>query len=136
MGALDRPGGGADEPDADGLVVPRAPRSVAVVRRYAVDACAALGWGDSTDTVALLVSEVATNAVLHARGAEIRVQVLDRGVRLRIVISDVSPVLPGPRRAKSGAEDGRGVAMVEALAVSWGVDARPDGTSFWFELGL
>jgi hypothetical protein len=57
-------------------------------------------------------------------------------MRLRVVVFDGSPVLPVPRRAHAGAEDGRGLALVEVLAVSWGVDARPDGKSLWFEVGL
>lgn len=83
----------------------------AVVRRYAVDACVALGWGDSSNTVALLVSEIATNAVLHAYGPALRVVVLDRGMRLRIEVFDGSPGLPVPRRARLGAEQGRGLAI-------------------------
>lgn len=134
MSDLDRTGDGAAA-DAGGLVVPSTPRSVALVRRYAVDACVALGWGASADTVALLVSEVATNAVLHAYGPEIRVRVVDRGERLRIEVADGSPVLPVPRRARDGAENGRGLALVEALAVRWGVEGRPDGKELWFEIG-
>jgi anti-sigma regulatory factor (Ser/Thr protein kinase) len=116
-----------------GLAVPSTPRSVALVRRFAVDACIALGWGGSADTVELLVSEVATNAVLHAYGPEIRV--LDRALRLRVEVFDGSPVLPLPRHAPS-AEGGRGLALVEALAVAWGTDARPDGKTAWFEIGV
>jgi anti-sigma regulatory factor (Ser/Thr protein kinase) len=119
-----------------GLAVPSTPRSVALVRRFAVDACIALGWGGSADTVELLVSEVATNAVLHAYGLEIRVRVLDRALRLRVEVFDGSPVLPLPRHAAPSAEGGRGLALVEALAVAWGTDARPDGKTAWFEIGV
>lgn len=122
--------------DDTGLVVASAPRSVALVRRYAVDVCRELGWGDSADTVALLVSEVATNAVLHSYGAEIRVRVLDHGLRLRVEVSDGSPELPVMRGARPTDEDGRGLALVEALAVAWGADARPDGKTSWFEIGV
>lgn len=123
------------EDDAE-LVVPSTPRSVAAVRRYAVDACTAFGWSDSVDTVALLASEVATNAVLYAYGPEIRVRVLDLGLRLRVEVFDGSPVLPVARRAPAGAENGRGIAIVEALAVAWGVEARPAGKTIWFEVGV
>jgi anti-sigma regulatory factor (Ser/Thr protein kinase) len=122
--------------DEDGLTVPSAPRSVALVRRYAIDACTALGWGESADTVALLVSEVATNAVLHSYGSHIRVRVLDRGLRLRVEVFDGSPVLPVPRRARPAEESGRGLALVQALAVQWGADAQPDGKTAWFEIGV
>lgn len=122
--------------DADGLVVTSAPRSIALVRRYVIDACATFGWGGPADTVALLVSEVATNAVLHAYGPQIRVRVLDRGIRLRVEVFDGSPELPTPRRAAAGATDGRGLELVEAFALEWGVEARPDGKTFWFEVGV
>ena len=122
--------------DADGLNVPSAPRSVALVRRYAIDACRALGWGEAADTVALLVSEVATNAIVHSYGTHIRVRVLDRGLRLRVEVFDGSPVLPVPRRPSLAEEGGRGLALVEALAVQWGADPQPDGKTAWFEVGV
>ncbi|HUR15306.1 MAG TPA: ATP-binding protein [Mycobacteriales bacterium] len=124
--------------DGDGaageLVVPSAPRSVAVVRRYAVDACRALGWGDSADTVALLVTEVATNAVLHAYGPDIRVRVLDRGRRLRVEVFDGSTVQPSQRRSPPGSENGRGLGILDSLAVSWGFDTVLGGKTAWFEI--
>lgn len=122
--------------DQTGLVVPSEPRSVALVRRYAVDVCTALGWGGSADTVELLASEVATNAVLHARSAHLRVCVLDHGLRLRVEVSDDSTVFPVPRSARPDDENGRGLALVKALAVAWGADARPDGKTAWFEIGV
>jgi len=118
------------------LVVPSAPRSVTLVRRYAVDVATALGWADSADTVALLVSEVATNAILHAYGPEVRVRVLDHGPRLRVEVLDGSPALPVPRRARDSAESGRGMLLVDSLAVRWGTDTRPGGKVFWFEIGI
>jgi anti-sigma regulatory factor (Ser/Thr protein kinase) len=129
-------GGDRAASDEGGLTVPSAPRSVALARRYAVDACTALGWGESADTVALLVSELATNAVLHSYGSHMRVRVLDRGLRLRVEVFDGSPALPVPRRARAADEGGRGLALVEALAVEWGVEAEPGGKTAWFEIGV
>jgi anti-sigma regulatory factor (Ser/Thr protein kinase) len=125
----------ADGADADGLVVPSAPRSVGLVRRYAVTRCVALGRGDAADTVALLVSELATNAVLHAYAAQVSVRVLTWNGVLRVEVFDGSPVLPVQRHARAGAEDGRGLALVEALALRWGVDTQPGGKRIWFEVG-
>jgi len=119
----------------DGLVVTSAPSSVALVRRYAVDACRSLGWAKFADTVALLVSEVATNAVVHGYGSEIRVRVLDRGLRLRVEVSDGSRDLPAPRDAPARAENGRGLTFVENLAAGWGTDTSPQGKTVWFEVG-
>ena len=130
---LERPGLTAG--DGAGLVVPSAPVSVGVARRFAVQAAVELGWGGVADTVALLVSEVATNAVLHADGRPIRVRVVDRGVRVRVEVDDDSPVLPVRRGAQAGSEDGRGLALVAALAHVWGVEAGHGGKTFWFEIG-
>jgi anti-sigma regulatory factor (Ser/Thr protein kinase) len=116
------------------LVVSSAASSIASVRRYAVDRCARLGWSRSADTVALLVSEVATNAVLHAYGPQIRVTVLDVGGRLRVSVADGSAALPVVRPPSSSAEGGRGLALVQALSAEWGVDVRHDGKTFWFEV--
>lgn len=129
MGDPDRADGGADV-----LVVPSTPRSIALVRRYAVETCTALGWGHAADTVELLVSEVATNAVLHAYGREIRVRVLDHGPRLRVEVFDASPVLPAPRRTLVRNESGRGLGILGSLAVNWGFDTSPGGKTAWFEL--
>ncbi|MCW2777848.1 MAG: hypothetical protein JWN17_1573 [Frankiales bacterium] len=125
-----------DEAPADdrGLVVPSAPRSVAEMRHYAVRNCIEMGWGAHADTVALLVSEVAGNAVLHAYGQEVAVRVLLRASRLRVEVWDGSPRLPLPRGASERAENGRGLLILEALAAAWGVEARSDGKILWFEL--
>jgi anti-sigma regulatory factor (Ser/Thr protein kinase) len=128
--------GGRAFADETGLSVPSAPRSIALVRRYAVDACHAYGWGDSADTVALLVTEVATNAVLYAYGSHVRVRVLDLGLRLRVEVFDASPTLPVPRGARAKDEGGRGLGLVEALAVAWGVEPSPAGKTTWFEVGV
>lgn len=84
--------------------------------------------------MALLVSEITTNAILHAYGAGICLQVSVSGPALRVEVFDGSPVLPRPRNAPSGDENGRGLALVDALAVRWGVEPRPDGKTFWFEV--
>lgn len=63
-------------------------------------------------------------------------RVLDHGLRLRVEVSDGSPELPVPRGARPSDENGRGLALVEARAVAWGADARPDGKTTWFEIGV
>lgn len=115
--------------------MPSAPRSVAEMRHYAVRNCIEMGWGAHADTVALLVSEVAGNAVLHAYGQEVAVRVLLRASRLRVEVWDGSPELPLPRGANDRAENGRGLLLIETLAADWGVEPQPDGKVFWFEIG-
>ena len=114
------------------LTVPSVPRSVAAVRRFAVTAC--VGCPDEVrDTVALLVSEVATNALVHGNGdVEVSVRVCQG--RLRVEVSDGSSTAPQPRSADPEAEGGRGLALVDALSSSWGTELTASGKTVWFEV--
>ncbi|MCW2779269.1 MAG: hypothetical protein JWN17_2994 [Frankiales bacterium] len=114
------------------LVVPSVPRSVAEVRRFAVRAFAASS-AEVQDTVALLVSEIATNALVHGSG-DVEVRVHEVAGVLRVEVADGSADLPTPRSADADAEGGRGLALVDALASAWGTEARPGGKVVWFEV--
>lgn len=115
------------------LVVPSLPQSIARIRRYAVDACIACGHEADCDTVALLVSEVATNALIHGSG-EVRVRVLADGPVVRVEVTDGSPAVPVQREAGQYAEGGRGIALVDALAADWGTLSDDPGKTVWFEV--
>ena len=117
----------------DGLVLPSVLQSVAAVRRYTVETCRARGYQGDCDTLALLVSEVATNALIHGPG-QVRVRVVDRGPRLRVEVSDDSVRLPTARVFDGDAEGGRGLALVDALAVAWGAEPRSGGKTVCFQL--
>lgn len=121
------------DPLVDQLVVPSLPASIASVRRFAVQACRASGLLGLCDTLALLVSEVATNALVHGTG-DVQVRVRAEGPVLRVEVSDDSPVMPAPRAAGLMEEGGRGLALVDSLASRWGVLAYPPGKVVWFEL--
>lgn len=127
-------GDDAGEPVLDRLTVPSLPASIASVRRFAVQACRASGHDELTDIVALLVSEVATNALVHAEG-DVQVRVVTRGDLLRVEVADESPLMPQPRAAGPMEEGGRGLALVESLATAWGVTPTDGGKVVWFELG-
>ena len=102
--------------------------------RSFVDECLAR-WdaGDAIDTVVLLVSELVTNAVLHA-GSEVdlSVRLLPDAVRVEVV--DTSPVIPSPQEADEADTSGRGLAIMDAMAAAWGIDPLPDGKRVWFEV--
>lgn len=117
----------------DLMTVPSVPSSVSAVRRFAVEACRRSGLGQVSDTVALLVSEVATNALVHGSG-DVRVSVVAAGHLVRVEVADDSPGWPRPRRAGPEAEGGRGLALVEALSSSWGTRAEGEGKVVWFEI--
>lgn len=114
------------------LSVPSVPRSVASVRRFARAACDRLPRS-TADTVELLVSEIATNALVHGAG-EVRVRVHVSGRDVRVEIDDEGAALPQPREAAPTAEGGRGLALVTALSGGWGVATRPGGKTVWFEV--
>ncbi len=117
------------------------PGSVRAARRFVVEALVASGHPDDADTAQLLVSEIVTNAVLHARSrADLCVQI--EGGRLRVSVRDTSTLLPTPRTHDRESQTGRGLELVELLSHRWG--AEPDdgpepqqgGKSVWFELEL
>ena len=92
-------------------------------------------WGrdDLTTSGALLVTELVTNAILHAR-TMVRV-ILERGVDfVRVEVRDGSPIRPALRNHGLDATTGRGLALVAKLAQSWGVDVDGAGKVVWARL--
>jgi anti-sigma regulatory factor (Ser/Thr protein kinase) len=116
------------------LDLPPTTDSVPLARRFARSA---LRESQSdVDTVLLLVSEVVTNAVLHARSG-IRLVVEDRDEVARVEVHDASPVPPRMHHFRLVSGTGRGLRMLDQLAQTWGVDADPRGSGkvVWFEVG-
>lgn len=90
--------------------------------------------GDLQHTAELCVSELVTNAVVHA-GTDIDVSVHLYGGGVRVEVEDRSAHLPVPRHYTSLASTGRGLLMVDQLVTRWGVWTRPGAKTVWFELG-
>ncbi|MFD5227087.1 ATP-binding protein [Streptomyces qaidamensis] len=124
------------------------PRGARLARRLALHQLDT--WGlpygsEASDTAALLVAELAANAVTHGRvpGRDFEVAVKLLGRTLRIEVSDTRgeerPPGPGaPRPALPPlAETGRGMLLVTALADRWDVlDRIPVGKTVVAELDL
>jgi CheY-like chemotaxis protein len=88
---------------------------------------------DLLDLVTLLVSELVTNANIHAGGgARVVVRLSRRGVR--VDVADDDPRLPARRVPDDTGPGGRGLLIVERVASRWGVDPAPSGKSVWFEI--
>ena len=104
------------------LALPAEPASVPVARRAVCSRLLEWGLPDLVDPVALAVSELATNAVLHARGL-LRVTLTRDGDLARLEVADDSPRLPLQRRHSALSGTGRGLGLVAALSLEWGVDA-------------
>jgi CheY-like chemotaxis protein/anti-sigma regulatory factor (Ser/Thr protein kinase) len=92
-------------------------------------------WGMEAigDTAELCTSELATNAVIHARSPVLLVVArLANGVR--VGVEDESPAGLEPGSLEGHGESGRGLAIVDALCECWGVDPTADGKTVWFQL--
>lgn len=87
------------------------------------------------DTAVLLVSEVVTNAVLHAR-TELAVEVARTDEVVRVTVADRSPAAPRPRQPGLEAGTGRGLGLLAVLASAWGTGPAKDPwrKDVWFEL--
>lgn len=93
------------------------------------------GSRSDIDTVLLLVSELVTNAVLHARSV-MRLVVRDRDGVVRVEVHDGSPVPPRMHHFRPSSGTGRGLRMVDRLSRAWGADPiGPGGKVVWFEVG-
>ena len=113
------------------------PRGVQQARHWVTAVCHDIGRSDLTECAELGVSELVTNALLHARGP---VQVRIRGTHdhPRVEVRDASaepPALP-QRMAESDDEllptFGRGLAIVARCAQAWGAEVEGDGKVVWF----
>jgi anti-sigma regulatory factor (Ser/Thr protein kinase) len=83
----------------------------------------------------LVVSELASNAVLHA-GTPFAVSLRYTGSAVRISVRDWSPTQPVLRNGGPASLSGRGLHLVQAIAEAWGVDSDADGKTVWAELPL
>lgn len=109
----------------------RARRVVAsLLARAGVDAACA-------EQAGLLVSELVTNAVVHARSVSlVRVTPITEDDLLRVEVDDGSPDMPLLRDPSNGGEGGWGLVLVDGLAHKWGADPHSAGKTVWFELAL
>ena len=89
---------------------------------------------DLMAAVEVLISELATNVVRHARTL-FTVTVAWDGATLRVEVSDASPLTPRPQLATdTDREGGRGLLLVDAIATAWGVDLHPHSKTVWFTI--
>jgi anti-sigma regulatory factor (Ser/Thr protein kinase) len=90
---------------------------------------------DTLETVALLVTELVTNAILHAR-TPLLLTLESRPGHVRICVEDRSSDEPALQRYDTDAVTGRGLALVDQLASSWGVDTTGSGKVVWCEVAI
>ncbi|MGQ7297740.1 ATP-binding protein [Quadrisphaera sp. KR29] len=112
--------------------------SVRAARRFVQQCLASTSLGALADDAGLLVSELAANAVLHARtDFDVAVSALHDSSGVRVTVRDDVAALPTVTAPSATAMSGRGLALVQTLASRWG--AGPSSSArkgVWFELEL
>lgn len=94
-------------------------------------------WGlaerdEVADVAELLVGELATNALVHAK-SHFRLTLFAAHGVLRCEVADTERRVPRVLEAGTG-ENGRGMFLVDALARRWGCHLEGPGKTVWFEL--
>jgi len=120
------------------------PRGARLARLLAVRELATWGWPETcadSETAALIVGELAANAVTHGRvkGRCFRLTLaMQTPGTLRIAVADPrGEYSPHPRPTTPADETGRGLLLVAALATRWGTEPwPPSGKAVWADIAL
>ena len=111
-----------------------APRAA---RRFVSDVLATWGLGDGVvERSQLLVSELVSNAVLHG-SAPVRMSIVDdsgAAPGICVEVSNAGDGKPVMRRAERDELSGRGLQLIDELAVSWGTRSDDGRTAVWFRI--
>jgi MEDS: MEthanogen/methylotroph, DcmR Sensory domain len=136
---LGRPGGDeldkADRRSTHRLTAsfPAAPHSPGEARRLLVHTLDELACeAGAVDTAALVLSELASNAVRHAR-SPFTIDVAMHASSMRLAVRDACP--PGAGESLIVLPT-HGLGVIDALATRWGVERVPDGKVVWAELQI
>jgi len=125
--------------EANVLLLPFAASSVGVARRRLVSDLMTAGIYDSAVCdVALVISELLSNALRHAAplpGSQIRVAWRIDEESVQVSVSDGGGMtVPELGEPTPGATGGRGLRIVEKLSRRWGTSTGDDGTTVWAEV--
>jgi anti-sigma regulatory factor (Ser/Thr protein kinase) len=102
----------------------------AAARRFASDAIAAWSPAPAPDELVLVVSEMATNAIVHAR-PPLRLRLTHLGDEVLVELADGVRVAPYRRHPMPCDERGRGLQIMAALALRSGVSVDAHGKTVW-----
>jgi anti-sigma regulatory factor (Ser/Thr protein kinase) len=111
------------------------PVEVATARRFVAETLTRWRASYDRDTALLLVSELVTNAVVHAR-TEITLAIRYEGGLLTVEVRDGSDRVPVRRGVTATTlTDGRGLNLIADLSDDWGIRRTPGrGKVVWFTL--
>lgn len=103
-------------------------------RRAVRHALESAGEAQLCDTSELVVSELVTNAVVHA-GTPVVLRITTGPSAIRVEVEDGSPHLPVRRRWSDTAGTGRGLRIVDEQVDRWDTVLTEGGKVVWFEIG-
>lgn len=111
--------------------IPDSPRQARAFQGKVLSDC---GQQRHVSTANVLVSELVTNAVVHAKSTvHMKVALLDQGLRVEVGDESSTPPRLVPPRPDDIA--GRGLILVDSLADQWAYELAPDGgKTVWFQL--
>ncbi|MFJ9847645.1 ATP-binding protein [Kitasatospora sp. NPDC101155] len=90
-----------------------------------------------SEDVLLMVSELVTNACLHAPGGPRELRLNWNGARLRVEVADACPVPPRLRPSVDpGRPGGHGLRVVDRLSRAWGSVPEDGGKLVWLEVSF
>lgn len=107
------------------------PREIAAARRFAREVLAGCA-PEVVEAAELMVSELATNCVRHARtGFELAIEA---SAAIRVEVRDGGPGRPTVLHPEPQEPSGRGLQIVQAMSEEWGVVPGASGKTVWFTL--
>lgn len=125
---------------AGGIVASEARRAIdwsdaapTTARAFSLETLARWGHEELAPEVASIVTELVTNAVIHAR-TDVEVSLSLTDSTLRISVRDRSHALPAPASPDHSSTSGRGMLIVAEMASRWGIEPSADGKIVWAEL--
>ncbi|MFF0730171.1 SpoIIE family protein phosphatase [Streptomyces chartreusis] len=122
------------KPIRAGWVVWRLPDAVMHARRFTARTLRRWNVQEAADAVLLVVSELVTNALVHTQGS-VRLDLVLRGNRVRVSVSDSSPRAPAkPVIVDWESTGGRGLLLVEAVSDASGTVPVAGGKQVWSEI--
>lgn len=121
----------------DALALDASPRSVQDARRWIGELCRELGRDDLAETAELGVSELVTNAILHATPPlSVRLRGTRDHPRVEVFDGSHQPPEPNPKMTEDDellSTIGRGLGILAMCSDAWGADIHPRGKVVWFE---
>lgn len=126
----------ADESCRAGISLAPEPDSVSTARSFVAAMLETWDCDDPDRVVDLLTSEIVSNAVRKAEGAVRVVAVRIGDDALRVEASDDHPDIPTRQRPEGHEQGARGILLVQALALRWGVVREEQHKVVWFEASV